>query len=111
MSIAAIRFATKAVGTPAADSPAPQRGGQERSKRGASGEGRGPGWRVTPAPDGRGTEASGAPRPPRRRVRLIALAIALLALNYLLVANAMSRRRRSAFRTCRRSSSRSGAAT
>ncbi len=89
MSITATRLATKAVGTPAANSPTPQLGGQERSKRGASGDGHGPGWRVTPAPDGRGTQASGTPQPPRRRVRLIALAIALLALNYLLVANAM----------------------
>lgn len=89
MSITATRFASKAVGTPAADSPAPQLGGQDRSARGAAGEGRGPGWRVTPAPDGRGTEASGAPRPSRRGARFIALAIALLALNYLLVANAM----------------------
>src|SRR5512142_2874844 len=81
--------AKEAGGALAADSPAPQLGGQDRSGRVAPGEGGGPGWRVTPAPDGRGTEASGAPRPSRRGVRLIALAIALLALNYLLVANAM----------------------
>jgi cell division protease FtsH len=89
MSITATRFATKAVGALAADSPGPRLGGQDRSGPAASGDGHGPGWRVTPAPDGRGSEAPRAPRPSRRGVRLIALAIALLALNYLLVANAM----------------------
>src|ERR1700740_54691 len=40
------------------------------------------GWRVAPAPDGRGTPAAPAPRPPHRSRWFLWVALALFALNF-----------------------------
>ncbi len=72
-----------------ADQPT-RRSSPPQKRPGPSGPNRVPGWRVTPAPDGRGAHGDGQP-PQRSRSRwwILGAVVALLAVNYLIASQTL----------------------